>query len=34
LLAGYHLTIPTVDYYDVALKGGWNVKNQDFGDIT
>jgi subtilase family serine protease len=34
LPTGYHLTIPTVDYYDVVLKGGWNVKNQDFGDIT
>ena len=31
--SGYHLTAPTVDYYLVVVKGGWNVGNEDFGNL-
>ena len=33
LPTGYKLTGPTAGYYDVPLKGGWNVKNVDFGIV-
>jgi subtilase family serine protease len=31
--SGYHLTNPLVDYYDIVIKGGWNVKNENFGNL-
>jgi hypothetical protein len=33
LPTGYKVTAPTAGYYDVPLKGGWNVKDADFGVV-
>jgi hypothetical protein len=31
--SGYHLTNPTAGFYDIQVNGGWNVKNENWGNL-